>query len=240
MQKTQKIFLSGLLFALAAVSFLLYFALEINASFILRPLERILLLGAGCAGVYSGALIRAKLTLEGDGAAMIMRRTFAAFFAIYILLILTFTLFDDAFGRNEENSFIFSPEASLSEILASVNLTPFKTIKLYIRGVARGLVPPVDFAVNMLGNLLAFAPMAFFLPLLFESQRKWYRTALSSALAVCLIELLQLVFQKGSCDIDDLILNVAGVILFYFIFWTRRAALLIDRITCGARYSSGF
>ena len=228
--------LSYLLYAVASAAFILYFSLELNASVMLLPFERIALIAAGCAGVYFGSMLRCG-SVGRAAAARIMRRSFAAFFALYILLTLTFTLFDDAFGRNYNSSLIFFAEPFWESVKASVNLVPFRTIMLYIRGLARGAVTLSEFCVNLLGNLLAFMPMAFFLPLLFNSQRKWWRTALTTALCVCSVELMQLIFQKGSCDIDDLLLNVAGAVLAYFILWPKRGAERIDKLTYGARFA---
>ncbi len=225
-----------LLYAVASAAFILYFSLELNASVMLLPFERIALIAAGCAGVYFGSLLRCG-SVGRKAASRIMRRSFTAFFALYILLVLTFTLFDDAFGRNYNSSLIFFAEPFWQNVKDSVNLVPFHTIILYIRGLARGAVTLSEFCVNLLGNLLAFTPMAFFLPLLFKSQRSWRRTALTTALCVLAVELMQLVFQKGSCDIDDLLLNTAGAVIAYFIFWSERGAERIDRLTCGARFA---
>ncbi|MEG1809401.1 MAG: VanZ family protein, partial [Oscillospiraceae bacterium] len=166
-----------------------------------------------------------------------MRRSFLVFFVIYILLLLTFTLFDDGFGRNEKNFFILTGDPFIQSVKESVNLVPFKTIKLYLRNIARDRITVGDFAINMLGNLAALAPMGFFLPLLFKKQRHWYAVAFTTSLVVAMIELLQLVFQKGSCDIDDLLLNVAGAVAAYTICWSKPVARQIDRLTHRARFT---
>lgn len=227
--------LSYTLYAVASAAFIFYFGLELNGEIQMWPLTRIALLGSGCAGIYSGSLLRARAS-DPKTAALIMRRSFVAFFALYVLLLLTFTLFDDAFGRNE-NALMLFDSLTWERAKESINLIPFHTIMLYIRGLARGAVSVTEFAVNLFGNLLAFSPMAFFLPLLFKRQRSWYGVAVTTAVCVSAVELLQLVFQKGSCDVDDLLLNTAGAAAAYFIVWSKRGAAFVDKFTCGARFA---
>jgi len=69
---------------------------------------------------------------------------------------------------------------------------------------------------NVLLNVALFIPLGGLLPLLHEKFRKWYRT-IPVGLAVSLtIELLQLVFARGICDVDDLLANALGAAIGYF------------------------
>ena len=103
---------------------------------------------------------------------------------------------------------------------AHVNLRPFHTIQLF----SRLLVPPVrEYLVriairNLLGNILLFTPLGIFLPVLFPPLRKFFRTLLSVTFIITIIELCQLALMVGSCDIDDLILNVSGAALGYGLY----------------------
>ena len=105
-------------------------------------------------------------------------------------------------------------------IRAHVNLRPFRTIQLF----SRLLVPPVrEYLVriairNLLGNILLFTPLGIFLPVLFPPLRKFFRTLLSVTFIITIIELCQLALMVGSCDIDDLILNVSGAALGYGLY----------------------
>lgn len=103
---------------------------------------------------------------------------------------------------------------------AHVNLRPFHTIRLF----TRLLVPPVrEYLVrialrNLLGNIYLFIPLGVFLPVLFPPLRKFFRTFLSVTVIIAIIELCQLVLMVGSCDIDDLILNVLGASIGYGLY----------------------
>lgn len=46
-----------------------------------------------------------------------------------------------------------------------------------------------------------------------------------------LIEVIQLIFLVGSCDIDDIILNVLGAVFSYLIFKTKICKKIIRQIT---------
>jgi glycopeptide antibiotics resistance protein len=53
---------------------------------------------------------------------------------------------------------------------------------------------------------------------MFKSMRKYYKFFITMIIIVVIIELLQFITMSGSCDIDDLILNVFGASVIYFIF----------------------
>lgn len=87
-----------------------------------------------------------------------------------------------------------------------VNLIPFQTIRFYMFS---GRVPNVVAFRNLAGNILAFMPIGILIPLLRRDLSLgvtfWVGFTLSAA-----IELTQYFTGLGSCDIDDLILNVLG------------------------------
>lgn len=65
------------------------------------------------------------------------------------------------------------------------------------------------------GNLLMFIPMGFFLPLV--SERVGRHNILKIAVAVpVVVEVIQIIIGR-SFDVDDLILNFAGIVAGYFI-----------------------
>ena len=97
----------------------------------------------------------------------------------------------------------------------SYNLIPFKEILRYIiRSETIGAGPV---AVNLLGNIAAFLPMGVLLPIIFPMLFGHpYRVALTGALISFGIEMVQLITRLGCCDIDDVILNTAGMVIGYF------------------------
>ena len=87
------------------------------------------------------------------------------------------------------------------------NLTPFHTIKLFWR-----ILPNASAIINLGGNVIMFIPLGFLLPRAFPKLKKFFRCFFTAALIIILVELTQLFTLLGSCDIDDLILNMAGIV----------------------------
>ena len=99
-----------------------------------------------------------------------------------------------------------------------VNFQPFHTVyHIYIKGYVNGYVSARYTLLNLQGNLIAFMPFAFFLPCFFPKQRHWYLFLPTILLTVCAVEGMQLLLMVGSCDVDDLILNVGGAFLLFWI-----------------------
>lgn len=65
------------------------------------------------------------------------------------------------------------------------------------------------------GNFLMFVPMGFFLPLVSEKINKQNILKISIIIPI-IVEVIQLIVGR-SFDVDDLILNFAGIIVGYFI-----------------------
>jgi glycopeptide antibiotics resistance protein len=107
--------------------------------------------------------------------------------------------------------------------LIGANLIPFKTVLYYLGGnQSRGVV--ID---NLLGNIAAFGPMGFLLPLLFQRAKKIGGLLSIIILTSLSFEVLQLITGWGSFDVDDIILNTTGGILGFLIY--KVLVLVIDR-----------
>ena len=110
-------------------------------------------------------------------------------------------------------------------LLGSLNLRPFRTIRLFWGVIASGGGRAYDSGlvlaayINIFGNVVMFVPLGFFLPRLFPRLRRFWRTLLCAAVLVAAVEAVQLFTRLGSCDIDDLLLNLCGVTLGYLAFW---------------------
>jgi glycopeptide antibiotics resistance protein len=85
----------------------------------------------------------------------------------------------------------------------SVNLIPFATILDYARGGSH-----LAFG-NVVGNVLAFAPLGAYLPVLTRRMRVGRNLLVVVATSVA-AEIIQCVLGLGSSDIDDVILNSTG------------------------------
>lgn len=192
-----------------------------------EPLFRMLLVLCICSLFYLGGLLYHKRT----GDAALMRVLFLLFFLLYLYLLLSFTLLDPNMGRGNDSVYDSVGSKRTAYIESFVNLIPFDSITLYVRGYLNGYVGLYYTAINLLGNTCAFMPLSFFLPLFFEKQKKWYLFFATLLSAVLMIELLQFAFMIGSCDVDDVILNVGGASLVYLILRLPPLQRLIRTLT---------
>ena len=94
------------------------------------------------------------------------------------------------------------------------NLIPFATIRVQLRFLSRGWA-----WFNLLGNTVSFIPFGFFLPLVSERMDRLWKVLLAGLGTVVLIEVFQYYTHLGSMDVDDLILNMAGIGFGYFLMW---------------------
>lgn len=143
-----------------------------------------------------------------ENRSVLCRLLFLAYSAIMLWLL---------FGQRLEGGQL---SISFENSRENVNFVPFETVRLYIRllksGAGKSLLRHA--IVNLVGNVVMFVPLGWFLPAVWGKMRSFYLTFSAAAAAICLVEAGQYLTALGSCDIDDLILNLLGVILGYGIW----------------------
>lgn len=120
-------------------------------------------------------------------------------FYLYIILLSYFLFFSEHYGR----------ETVLQRY--HYNLEFFKEIKRFIK--YRDRLGTESFVVNIIGNVLAFTPFGFLLPLLSHKFRKYFYTAFLCLFFSFCVESLQLFLKVGIFDVDDILMNTVGGIL---------------------------
>ena len=75
-----------------------------------------------------------------------------------------------------------------------------------------------DLLLNIIGNCAMFIPTGIVVPCLYQSLRSFPKTVLTGFLISLSIEIIQLPFAVRASDVDDLILNTAGVVIGYGIY----------------------
>lgn len=115
------------------------------------------------------------------------------------------------------------------------NLTLFKTIgKLLEKGLGYSgsethhLHISIIY-INLLGNLLIFAPVGFLAAFLFK-QPRWYKSLLAGFALSFTIEIVQLFLITRSFDVDDLLLNSLGTLIGFLSFALIALIPLIKRL----------
>ncbi len=127
-------------------------------------------------------------------------------FLLYLCLLAYFMFFSESFGRTDTDRGY------------AYNLVPLKEIMRYFR-YYRTLGMPL-FLINIVGNVAAFMPFGFFLPIISRRSRKWYNTVSFGLIFSLILETLQLIFRVGSFDVDDMLLNTIGAALGFLVYKT--------------------
>ena len=97
-----------------------------------------------------------------------------------------------------------------------LNLIPFRTLRLYAGLLDSGVRSYIRMSViNLAGNIIMFIPLGFLLPRVFSRLTSLPRVLLTTTVLITAVEIIQLFTLVGSCDIDDLILNVIGSAIGY-------------------------
>ena len=133
-----------------------------------------------------------------------MKKIIWFIFIIYILIILKLTIFRFNVHYAERQ----------------LNLTLFADlIKTYKNTGIQ------EFLRLFLGNIGWFVPFGFLLPILLKRKNILTVIIWGAVFSFC-IETTQFIFRKGVAELDDLILNVVGVVIGYFMYtvFAERAA----------------
>ena len=108
-----------------------------------------------------------------------------------------------------------------------LQLRPFKTLRLFWNALFTSQYPGVrsHAFINLLGNVGMFVPLGLFVPWIWQRWRKfWRHLCLMTGIILC-VELSQLVLCLGTCDVDDLLLNLVGTSLG-FVLWKFLEAIM--------------
>ena len=121
-------------------------------------------------------------------------------FIIYLFMMVYFLFFSEQLGRTPSRTYHY-------------NLVPLAEIKRYLNYI--DTIGFLYVMLNLAGNVICFMPLGFVLPILSNHRWGFFRITLISALASLCVELVQLVSKLGSCDVDDIILNICGGMIGY-------------------------
>jgi len=98
----------------------------------------------------------------------------------------------------------------------SYNMIPFQSICEFTKMMFNGYFSRGFH--NIVGNILVFVPFGYFLPLLFKKWQNGKIVILAGFLVSLFFEICQYFLYLGSADIDDILLNLLGVILGYLFY----------------------
>lgn len=144
-----------------------------------------------------------------------------------IMLAYLITLFKVLFLDRTEVS---TSHNIYSKDMRTLNLVPFETIKLFQRSWKHGYLNKGLIVSNICGNIVMFMPMVILLWCLIKKLRKPWLLAIINAAIIIIVEVCQYIFSVGSCDIDDFILNMIGVIIACVIVGCKFFSLICKKL----------
>lgn len=150
----------------------------------------------------------------------IKRYVLTSVFIIYLSIVILITFFPIVYSHEGYTHF--------GSIQSSVQIVPFHTIKNMLRYAPRRMA-----FEQVGGNIIMTVPFGIFLPLLLKRRNIPLLVLCAAAFPVC-IESLQLLLGAilgtyyRMSDVDDVILNFAGIIIGYVIYFT--SSLIYGRV----------
>lgn len=139
-------------------------------------------------------------------------------FVIYIGMVISVTLFPFPVGFNSD----------IGNVYRSINVIPLKSIIDNISQIGTAYDGDVRFMIGLIvrnvgGNILLLMPLGFLAPLLWDKYKQFEHILLLGFVFSISIEFLQLLESLAGgweriTDIDDVICNVLGVSIGYFIY----------------------
>lgn len=133
-------------------------------------------------------------------------------FVVYIAALL-WLLFGRSWGWDDGLSY--------QQMLENrINLKPFYTIDNYLNVVLHYPNSPYfqQCIIELAGNLILFIPAGWLLPRIFPKMRRFFPFLLTTLGSIFLIETVQLFALLGSFDIDDVILNMTGILIGFIAY----------------------
>lgn len=127
------------------------------------------------------------------------------FLLVMYLVFLSWRMFFYAYGN------IFR----ISSRVYQYNLIPLRTI--YNLLVSYSKYGFIVWAYNLFGNIIVFMPLGFLLASLLKRRGSLKSTLVFSFFIILFAESMQLIMKVGVFDVDDIILNLIGCLIGYFV-----------------------
>ena len=171
-----------------------------------------------CFGVVYFALatiVSACESIESEKMKnVIVKATVIASFAVYVIMFFGFMVIFKAFVISRSFSFHYN-KMWLSDALPY--LVPFRyTFLRFKEAFSEGHGRIINLS-GFVTSAIAYTPLAFFLPSLFKSQRRFDSFLVTIVFIIVATEFFQGMFGFGACKIDDFIFGTAFACLAFYI-----------------------
>ena len=130
---------------------------------------------------------------------------------VYIALLFIFVVikFKGSFYELSDRINSYSMQGSIN-----YNLIPFRSMSTQITRITQWWA-----LKNLLGNIIPFIPFGFLLPITYKKFSSAIKVLSIGLVSILLIEIFQFFTKLGNFDVDDIILNMIGIVCGYLIFF---------------------
>ncbi|MDU1022439.1 VanZ family protein [Peptoniphilus gorbachii] len=153
--------------------------------------------------------------INSSGFREFLLSLFAGYLAFLVIMLFTPNSYIANSGinlTNENFDFVGNFKDRISSGAWGVNLVPFRTIRNYVK--YSGFLHTM---INIFGNIIIFVPFGILLAEIFPKTRNILKILGITFATSFFVEFIQF-FIGRSVDIDDLILNLLGSVIGYFIW----------------------
>ena len=153
--------------------------------------------------------------INSTGFREFLLSLFAGYLAFLVIMLFTPNSYIANSGinlTNENFDFVGNFKDRISSGAWGVNLVPFRTIRNYVK--YSGFLHTM---INVFGNIIIFVPFGILLAEIFPKTRNILKILGITFATSFFVEFIQF-FIGRSVDIDDLILNLLGSVIGYFIW----------------------
>ena len=135
---------------------------------------------------------------------------------LYIAFLFVFVVvkFKGSFYELSDRVNSYSKQSSIN-----YNLIPFRSMSTQIELITQWWA-----LKNLLGNIIPFIPFGFLLPITYKKFSSTISVFFTGLVSILLMEIFQFITKLGNFDVDDIILNMIGIVCGYLMF------LVINRI----------
>lgn len=215
----------GVLLLIAALFVMLWQLFIIYSSGMRHVTHGLLLIAGVCVPLMLGTYFLTRSLAVVDHRRVV-RASFFTLFVFYCAALVGALII----SRVDYATFAETNAAYWNNFELMTNFHPFETVKLYINAIRFNYIGMEIPLSNLLGNALLFMPMAVFLPCLFRPMQKLWVFALTMLLMLVAVEAVQLLLACGSCDVDDILLNLSGTLILFGILKIPAIQRLLKRM----------
>ena len=217
---------AGMILIGIALSVMLWQLVTILLTGMRHVTHGLLLIAGICLPLMLGTYLYTRTQADRKDRRRAVRFSFFALFVFYCAVLLGALIL----SRVDFQTFAATKAEYWNNLDLNTNFNPLETVRLYINAIKYDYIGMEIPLSNLVGNAMLFMPMAVFLPCLFRPMQRLWLFTLAMFLLLVAVEALQLLLACGSCDVDDVLLNLAGTLILFGILKIPFLQRLLQRL----------